>query len=896
MKLIMKKTAMKASIAVLFAALILAACSSSGNDYHPSNQDPDAKHKHEGKLLILQAYGTGDATDGSVSHSFIELYNNTDAPINLAGYSLQYADGTKAADEATEDGDWTVIELTGSIPSGGSYLVLGKKMNISGRLQIADNYGDKNDDEFVLSNRAFKIALIHSTEKLTVQNPFDSDGNGKTVDGYIDMVGATNDNTDQILGYEEFPASAKISKQKAIRRTFLTDTNDNSVDFASVDYRTSGTSAEELALKKPRNASEGEWSPIQEPEEQETPPTTAALMILQFGAATDGAISHSFVELYNNTETAINLGTYSLQYAAGTKVADEKTEDGDWGKIDLSGTIQPYHSFLILGDRGTNPEPALLLEDGSGDMNVSFALNNRAVKIALMSNQTLLAVQNPFDIDGAYTSSAGYVDMVGAENDATDKIFGYEFAPARLSKQQAPRRAKLTDTNNNQADFSPVDYRSADQTVPRPRNHANGAWDPRNGAAGKPEGPSVPRHDGPPEVVEPPVTSADYTKLKLNEVSGVGADSEKFYELINTGAENIPLEGCKIYYNANGATGGTLPTGKGNLTWTGSAAQVAQAGKLFILLGRNTEGSFTTGLTAGRILIITLEDPAGNVIDQCVRAADTGEYAITDKSYSRIPDGTGDFYFTTPTLNATNGTSTSGLTKVPVEPVVVPVTPPSEGSPKLMILQANTYGNDNGGAAGFAKSLVELYNNTDAAIDLTSGNYYLHIGTNNAWTAQIKLTGTIPAKCSYLIVSNSDTVNATPRAALPAADQEAAFAIANSNFKIALLKNQSAALSVANPFTEESLKTDYVDMLGCGTANGFETTVASAPSRPQGRRRTSLTDTDVNSADFGNADYRGYSGSNGMPDSELYKFWPRNAAAGAWNPITGLPQINPTVP
>jgi hypothetical protein len=212
-----------------------------------------------------------------------------------------------------------------------------------------------------------------------------------------------------------------------------------------------------------------------------------------------------------------------------------------------------------------------------------------------------------------------------------------------------------------------------------------------------------------------------------------------------------------------------------------------------------------------------------------------------------------------------------------------------------MILQANTYGNNNGGAAGFAKSLVELYNNTDAAIDLNAGNYYLHIGTATAWTNQIKLTGTIPSKCSYLIVTtNAGEVNATPRAALPAADQQADFVIANTNFKIALLKNQSSVLSVDNPFGEASLSSDYVDMLGTGTANGCEKEAASA-SRPQCPRRISLEDTDNNKTDFAQADYRGYTGSNGMADTELYKFWPRNSAAGAWNPKTGLPKIDPTV-
>jgi hypothetical protein len=222
-----------------------------------------------------------------------------------------------------------------------------------------------------------------------------------------------------------------------------------------------------------------------------------------------------------------------------------------------------------------------------------------------------------------------------------------------------------------------------------------------------------------------------------------------------------------------------------------------------------------------------------------------------------------------------------------------PQLPETGGSEKLMILQANTYGNANGGAAGFAKSLVELYNNTNAAINLDSGNYYLHIGNATVWTYQIKLTGTIPAKCSFLIVSAADNMD-TPRAILPAADQEAAFTLINDNFKAALMKNQSS-LSVDNPFDEAGLIADYVDMIGVGTTNGYETQAAGT-SRPQPPRRTSLTDTDHNKNDFAQWDARGTNAGNGIANDQLYKYWPRNAAAGAWNPITGLPQIDPAVP
>jgi len=206
----------------------------------------------------------------------------------------------------------------------------------------------------------------------------------------------------------------------------------------------------------------------------------------------------------------------------------------------------------------------------------------------------------------------------------------------------------------------------------------------------------------------PPAAPVDYTKLKLNEISGVGNDPDKFYELINTGTEDIPLEGCKIYYNANASNGGTLPTGDGSLTWTGTT-QIAQAEKLFSLIGRDNPagtnpGSFTTGLTAARILIITLKDPSGNVIDQCIRAQDTGDYAITDKSFSRIPDGSGPFYFTTPTPDEMNGNDATGLTEVPT----------TQAEIEIPTAQDNLVINEVDGNGKF----VEIYNNGTEPVSL----------------------------------------------------------------------------------------------------------------------------------------------------------------------------------
>ena len=162
----------------------------------------------------------------------------------------------------------------------------------------------------------------------------------------------------------------------------------------------------------------------------------------------------------------------------------------------------------------------------------------------------------------------------------------------------------------------------------------------------------------------PPAANIIDSKLKLNEVSGVSSDAAKFYELINTGDVDIPLKGYKIFYNNDPLNN----TGDGSLTWTGCEDQVIKAGELLSLIGRNNPCSFTTGLTAQRNIKIILRDPEGNLIDQFLRAQDSGDYAISDKSFSRIPDGTGPFYFTEPTPDLMNGSNATGLLEVPTTP------------------------------------------------------------------------------------------------------------------------------------------------------------------------------------------------------------------------------------
>ena len=113
-----------------------------------------------------------------------------------------------------------------------------------------------------------------------------------------------------------------------------------------------------------------------------------------------------------------------------------------------------------------------------------FKLSNRAGKVVLMNNQTLLSVQNPFT-DNSGQPVAGYVDMIGYFNDNTDQIFGFETQPIKdITKQAGARRKNLDDTNDNSEDFEKVAYNNATAEVialKRPKNHTHGAWNPMTG-------------------------------------------------------------------------------------------------------------------------------------------------------------------------------------------------------------------------------------------------------------------------------------------------------------------------------------------------------------------------------------------------------------------------------
>ena len=179
-------------------------------------------------LIINQVYG-GCANDSTpVSHSFIELYNPTDAAISLSGYSIGYLSNGKS--NAPQE---VKLELSGNVPAHTSYLIRCEAQDDSTPDLIKFTVS-KYDKEWTqtIDNKRYQITLYNGSKAADAVSV--NEGN---VEG-----AALPDGT--------------ISKQKAIRRKDFADTNNNAADFEVVSYKDDAAAVDK---KYPRSLADGSW-------------------------------------------------------------------------------------------------------------------------------------------------------------------------------------------------------------------------------------------------------------------------------------------------------------------------------------------------------------------------------------------------------------------------------------------------------------------------------------------------------------------------------------------------------------------------------------------------------------------------------------------------------------
>src|SRR5689334_1004779 len=115
---------------------------------------PAAAHAASPDIVISQVYGGGGNSGAPYSNDFIQLQNRGASPVDVGGWSVQYASAAGSS--------WQVTPLSGTIAPGGSYLVAeAAGTTPSQPLPPADATGAIN-----MSATSGKVGLLTSTTPL----------------------------------------------------------------------------------------------------------------------------------------------------------------------------------------------------------------------------------------------------------------------------------------------------------------------------------------------------------------------------------------------------------------------------------------------------------------------------------------------------------------------------------------------------------------------------------------------------------------------------------------------------------------------------------------------------------------------------------------------------------
>ena len=161
-------------------------------------------------VLISQVYGAGGNSGATLNADYIELYNRSEAAVDLTGWSVQYASASGAS--------WQSVPLAASLAPGKYYLVKLAGGTTGSALPSADATGTIN-----MSGTQGKVALRNSTATFTGSSPVGQNG-------LQDFVGFGAANA-----YEGSGAAPSPSKTTAIFRGTggASDSGDNRDDFSA---------------------------------------------------------------------------------------------------------------------------------------------------------------------------------------------------------------------------------------------------------------------------------------------------------------------------------------------------------------------------------------------------------------------------------------------------------------------------------------------------------------------------------------------------------------------------------------------------------------------------------------------------------------------------------------
>ena len=182
-------------------------------------------------------------------------------------------------------------------------------------------------------------------------------------------------------------------------------------------------------------------------------------------------VSHSYIELYNNSKITMNLKGLSIQYAGNNE---------EWKALPLRGIVKPNHSFLIRCSQVTDPSrPQVRHHIDKYDMHWEQDISCNGFKVYLTVGEKPSIYPNPFNINGAGMKEDGYIDLfaAGGKNpmftiDACETSYIHA-----VDIDTSVHRIDFADTDKGFLDIEPINMKLAPSDIYKPRSTKYGKWD-----------------------------------------------------------------------------------------------------------------------------------------------------------------------------------------------------------------------------------------------------------------------------------------------------------------------------------------------------------------------------------------------------------------------------------
>jgi 5'-nucleotidase len=165
-------------------------------------------------VVIDEVYGGGGNGGAAFDQDFVELWNPTDEPVSLDGWTLQYASATGAWANGAQ------TALTGTVPARGSYLV---GQAFGSNRDLPDLPTPDATGTIAMSGTAGKVALVSGTARLDCTGAACAQ-----LPQVVDVVGWGGANA--FAGSAPAPATTNAT---SVARAGHANTADNAADFAA---------------------------------------------------------------------------------------------------------------------------------------------------------------------------------------------------------------------------------------------------------------------------------------------------------------------------------------------------------------------------------------------------------------------------------------------------------------------------------------------------------------------------------------------------------------------------------------------------------------------------------------------------------------------------------------